>query len=82
MSGSAIRGGTFTFFSLAERKEKEGKNFSFLKERKVESYLTFLSYKKEKESRKAFVFFFVLLKRILYLLYFFIQRKVKTLFKK
>jgi hypothetical protein len=39
------RGGTFTFFSLSERKEKESKNFSFLKKRKVK---TFLSQKKGK----------------------------------
>jgi hypothetical protein len=34
------RGGTFTFFSLSERKEKESKNFSFLKKRKVKTFLS------------------------------------------
>jgi hypothetical protein len=35
-----VRGGTFTFFSLSERKEKESKNFSFLKKRKVKTFLS------------------------------------------
>jgi hypothetical protein len=37
---AASRGGTVTFFSLSERKEKESKNFSFLKKRKVKTFLS------------------------------------------